>query len=96
MPELATLYAKYQPLGVEFLGLTSETESDRPKLESFIASVDGFDWPVGYGTMPMRDMLGIQVLPTVIVFDKDGRAVWSGSQLYGIEAAIEQALAKAE
>ena len=93
MPELATLYAKYQPLGVAFLGLTSETERDRPRLESFIASVDGFDWPVGYGTMPMQDMLGIQVLPTVIVFGPDGRAVWSGSQLHGIEAALDQVLA---
>ena len=95
MPELAKLYAKYESLGVEFLGLTSENERDRATLEKYIASVDGFDWPVGYGTMPMQDMLGIQVLPTVIVFGPDGQAVWSGSQLYGIEAAIDQALAKA-
>jgi len=96
MPELAELYAKYQPLGVEFVGLTSQTERDRGAIKKFIASVDGFDWPVGYGAMPMQDSLGIQVLPTVIVFGVDGRAVWSGSQLFGIEAAIEQALAKAE
>ncbi|NOZ40895.1 MAG: TlpA family protein disulfide reductase [Planctomycetes bacterium] len=96
MPELAKLYAKYQPLGVEFLGLTSETERDRAAIENFIASVDGFDWPVGYGALPMQDQLGIQVLPTVIVFDQEGSVVWSGSQLFGFEAAIEQALAKAE
>ncbi len=94
MPELAKLYAKYQPLGVEFLGLTSETERDRAAIEKFIGSIDGFDWPVGYGTMPMQDMLGIQVLPTVIVFGPEGVAVWSNSQLYGIEAVIEQELAK--
>lgn len=94
MPELAQLYAKYQPLGVEFVGLTSETEQDRAAIEKFVSSVDGFDWPVGYGAMPMQDSLGIEVLPTVIVFGPEGGAVWSGSQLFEIEAAIDQALAK--
>jgi len=93
MPELAKLYAQYQPLGVEFLGLTSETERDRAAIKKFIGSIDGFDWPVGYGTRPMQDMLGIQVLPTVIVFGPEGGAVWSSSQLEGIEAAMDQALA---
>ncbi len=92
MPELASLYAKYHPLGVEFLGLTSETKRDQPALEKFIASIKGFDWPVGYGTRPMQDMLGIQVLPTVIVFGPEGVAVWSSHTLYGIENAIDQAL----
>lgn len=93
MPELAELYAKYRPLGVEFLGLTSESAGDLPKIEKFIGKIDGFDWPVGYGTMPMQDMLGIRVLPTVIVFGPNGTAIWSNSQLYGIEDALDQALA---
>ncbi len=93
MPELAELYARYQPLGVEFLGLTSEMERDRPMVEKFIAKVDGFDWPVGYGSGPMMDMLGVQVLPTVIVFGPGGTAVWSGHHLEGMSAAIDQALA---
>jgi len=92
MPELAQLYAKYQPLGVEFIGLTSESADDRPAIEKFIGSIDGFDWPVGYGAMPIQDLLGIEVLPTVIVFSPGGSAVWSNSQLYGIEDALDQAL----
>lgn len=95
MPKLAELYAKYQPLGVEFLGLTAESSRDLPLVKKFVDSVEGFDWPVGYGTMPMQDMLGIQVLPTVIVFSPRGTAVWSGGHLYGIEDAIDQALASA-
>ena len=95
MPELAQLYAKYRPLGVEFIGLTSETANDRPAIEEFINSIDGFDWPVGYGAMAIQDLLGIQVLPTVIVFGPGGAAVWSNSQLYGIEDALDQALASA-
>lgn len=95
MPELADLYAKYRPMGVEFLGLTSQATGDLPVIEQFIGSVDGFDWPVGYGTMPMQDMLGIRVLPTVVVFGPEGTAVWSSSRLSGIEAALDQQLAKA-
>ncbi len=93
MPELTKLYAKYRPLGVEFVGITSESEQDLTLIRNFIDKVEGFDWPVGYGTMPMQDMLGIRALPTVIVFGTDGTAQWSGNHLYGIEGALDQALA---
>lgn len=96
MPRLAKLHAQYAPLGVEFLGLTSESERDVPLIEKFISQIDGFDWPVAYGTMPMQDMLGIQMLPTVIVFGPDGTAVWSSGELRGIETALDQALASAD
>lgn len=95
MPEIASLYKKYQPLGVEFLGLTDETAEDRAQIEGFIRSVDGFDWPVGYGTGPMQELLGIRAIPTVIVFGPGGTSVWSNSDrggIHGIEDAIELAL----
>lgn len=97
MPEIAELYKKYQPLGVEFLGLTAETAGDQAQIEGFIRSIDGFDWPVGYGTAPMQEMLGIRVVPTVIVFGPGGTSVWSSSDrggIHGIEDAIEQALSR--
>ena len=93
MPDLAKLYSMYQPLGVEFLGLTSETSRDLSVIKNFINKTEGFDWPVGYGTMPTQQALGIEVLPTVIVFDTTGHAVWSSGKLAGIEAAIDEALA---
>jgi len=95
MPELAKLYAKYQPLGVEFVGLTPEEAGDRPAIEKFVDSVDGFDWPVGFGAAPTLDMLDIGVLPTVVVFGADGGAIWSGNQLHDIETVLDQALARA-
>lgn len=95
MPELTELYAKYQPLGVEFIGLTPESEQERGTIAKFIESVDGFDWPVAYGTMPMQDMLGIRGWPTVIVFGANGTAVWSSNRLIGIEEVLDQALATA-
>ena len=93
MPELARLYQAYHPLGVEFIGLTSESEQDRTAIEKFVGSIDGFVWPVGYGAAPTMDLLGIAVLPTVVVFGPSGTVVWSSSHLDGIEAALDQALA---
>ena len=78
MPKLAKLYSAYRKHGVEFIGLTPEREDARTSIETFIASVDGFEWPVGYGSGPTLDMLGIEVFPTLIVFGADGRATWVG------------------
>jgi len=95
MPKLAKTYEKYRPLGVEFVGITSEPAADRPDIERVIGRVAGFDWPVGYGAGPMMDMLGIQVLPTLIVFNQQGVVVWSSSSTQGLEAALDSALATA-
>ncbi|NOY42000.1 MAG: TlpA family protein disulfide reductase [Planctomycetes bacterium] len=93
MPELAKLYAQYKPMGVEFVGLTPEREEDRESIEAFIATVDGFDWPVGYGANPTFDMLSIQALPTVYVFGPDGGSIWMGNHLDGIAEILDQTLA---
>lgn len=95
MPRLAKVAAQYRPLGVEFVGLTSETERDVPAIENFIASVPGFDWPVGYGAMEFWNALNIPGVPTLVVFGRDGRARWSsvGAGQPGLEAALDEALA---
>lgn len=94
MPKLAKLYEKYPELGVEFVGLTPEDESSRASIEQFVGTVKGFDWPVGYGANPTLDMLGVGVLPTMVVFGKDGRATWSSTSTNGLEAALDEALAR--
>ncbi len=94
MPKLAKIYEGYRELGVEFVGLTSEGEGQREGIEQFVNSVDGFDWPVGYGSDVTQDMLGITVLPTLVVFGKDGKAVWSTTSTQGLEAVLDEALAK--
>ena len=94
MPKLAKINEKYQGLGVQFIGLTPEGESDRKAIEGFMGTVEGFNWPVAYGATPTLDMLGVNVLPTMVVFGKDGRAVWSSTSTQGLEAALDEALAK--
>ncbi len=94
MPKLAKIYDKYPELGVEFVGLTPETQASRASIEQFIGTVPGFAWPVGYGATPTLDMLGVSALPTMVVFGKDGRATWSSTSTQGLEAALDEALAR--
>ena len=87
MPHLAEIAGRWQPRGVRFLGLSPEAEPG--PIEAFIKQVDQFDWPVAYGANMSIDMLGVAAFPTLILFDADGRAVWSAHSTDGLEAAIE-------
>jgi thiol-disulfide isomerase/thioredoxin len=95
IPRLAETAKRYRPLGVAFVGLTSETERDLPQMREFIADTPGFDWPVGYGAIDFWNALEIPGIPTIIVFGADGRARWSaaGAGQPGLEAALDAALA---
>ena len=92
IPRLAKVVQQYRPLGVDFVGLTSET--DAKSLGEFIKATPKFDWPVGYGAIQFMDELRIDQLPTVIVLDADGRVAWSGGGSEGLEDALDRALAK--
>jgi thiol-disulfide isomerase/thioredoxin len=94
MPKLAKLYDQYRDSQVEFIGLTPEMGKEVPAVEKYVASVDGFEWPVGYGAGVTQDMLGIPGWPTLIVFDKSGVASWSSTSSDGLAAAIDAALAR--
>lgn len=93
IPKLARLAKHYGPLGVEFVGLTDETEADVPRIREFIADTSGFDWPVGYGAAQVMAALEIRAIPTLILFSPEGEALWSGIGSYGLESALDSALA---
>lgn len=93
MPELASIYEKYHPLGVEFIGLTPDTAAQLPEVREFIGNIPGFDWPVGYGAAPTLDALGVRLFPTVLVFGPGGMTIWSANRLDGLPAALDKALA---
>ncbi|MBX3432767.1 MAG: redoxin family protein [Pirellulales bacterium] len=97
LPELARIARKYRPLGVEFVGLTRETERDVDVIRRVIRETDGFDWPVGYGVERFYRELKVEFLPTLIVFDRDGKATYSHAGAGGeaaLEAALDAALAR--
>jgi thiol-disulfide isomerase/thioredoxin len=93
LPHLALASAHYEPLGVQFIGVTGETEADVATIEELIESTPGFDWPVAYDGNDFLKALNVRVIPTVIVFDADGRATWSGVGSDGLESALDAALA---
>jgi thiol-disulfide isomerase/thioredoxin len=96
LPHLALAAAHYRPLGVEFVGVTSETESDRATIEDVIESTPGFDWPVAYDGREFLAALKVRVIPTLIVFDPDGKAQWTAVGTDGLESALDAALAAAK
>jgi thiol-disulfide isomerase/thioredoxin len=98
IPRLAKAVEQYQPLGVAFVGLTSETKRDVPKIEEFIAARPEFTWPVGWGAMEFFDALPIEGIPTVLVFGRDGKLRWSsvGAGQSGLESALDAALAESK
>lgn len=97
IPRLAKVVEHYQPLGVAFVGLTSETKRDVPKIEEFLAKRPEFTWPVGWGAMEFFDALPIEGIPTLLVFGRDGKLRWSsvGAGQPGLEAALDAVLAEA-
>ena len=97
LPELARVARKYRPLGVEFVGLTRETELDLESIRGVVESTKGFDWPVGYGVERFYRELDIEYLPTLIVFDRAGKATFShagAGNMAPLEAALDAALAQ--
>lgn len=92
LPEMAKLAAEYEPLGVEFLGVTSETASDIPDVERVIARTKGFTWPVGYGGEHLFDALGVRGIPTVFLFGADGHCRWVGNSIEALADKIDEAL----
>lgn len=94
MPHLAELNQKFAGQGLVTIGLTSESLDERTKIESFVQSVPGMNWAIGYGAEMAFEMMGIQLIPTLVLYDRSGMNVWTGNSHHGLEEAIVAALAR--
>ena len=94
MPQVANFYKQFHDQGLVLVGLSPESGAEVAQLKSYVASVPGMDWPIGYGANMPLEILGIEGFPTLILFDKTGRSVWIGHSLDGLEDAAVAALAK--
>ncbi|HYO26388.1 MAG TPA: TlpA disulfide reductase family protein [Lacipirellulaceae bacterium] len=92
LPKLALVAADYRSRGVTFVSLTQETSVDLPQLRRLVAETPGFDWPIGYGATRPVSQLAIRGVPTIVVFDRQGQAVWAEHSSYGLPAALDAAL----
>jgi thiol-disulfide isomerase/thioredoxin len=90
MPDLAELRASWRSQDVVFLGVTDQSPEDADELEDFIDSVPGFNWPVAMGAEPVWDALGINAIPTLILFDQRGVSVWRGHSTDELDAALRK------
>jgi thiol-disulfide isomerase/thioredoxin len=94
MPGLVKFHQKFRDQGLVLIGLTPEDGGEVANVQSYVANVPGLDWPIGVGAGMPIDMMGVNAFPTLILFDKSGRSVWSGYSEYGLEEATIKALAK--
>ncbi len=94
MPRVANFYKQFHNQGLVLVGLSPESGAEVAQLKSYVASVPGMDWPIGYGANMPLDLLGIEGYPTLILFDKSGRSVWKGHSIDGLEDAAVAALAQ--
>jgi thiol-disulfide isomerase/thioredoxin len=81
VPRLAELSKKYRDKGLEVIGLTSDPETDRQKVEEFLKKA-GADYTVGYDNQWLssaflkgtEDETGPPI-PQLFVISRDGRVV---------------------
>jgi thiol-disulfide isomerase/thioredoxin len=93
MPHVVDFYKQFREQGLVLVGLTPESGAEVADVKSYIATVPGLDWPIGFGADMPLEMLGIKAFPTLILFDRSGRSVWTGHSLAGLEDAAVAALA---
>ena len=91
-PEMVLLYEKYHSQGVEFIGLSSETEESLHDMEQFLKQT-GITWKNAYGTGRTLQELGADYIPMVWVVDRQNRIVWNQASEISLEKGIQEALA---
>ncbi len=88
LPHVAEFRDRWQEKGVVVLGVTSEKADALPEIQNVILGVEGFTWPVAYGGDKLFKQLGIENIPTVVLFDPSGKLVYSGHDLDVLEAKL--------
>ena len=73
-PDLVQTHLKYRNQGVQFIGLSSESDLELENIERFVEKYDT-RWPIGYAAYETMEALGAQYLPSVVVVGRDGRVV---------------------
>lgn len=91
LPELAEFRRRWPADQVAVIGLADDDAADLPEVHSVIESVEGFTWPVAYGGSYAMSQLGVNGIPTLILYSPDGKEATRaiGMDAIGeIEAAI--------
>jgi thiol-disulfide isomerase/thioredoxin len=93
LPRLVEFSRRYRGQGVQVVGLSNEPPAKLAAIQQFITRVPGVDWPVAYGAVLAGEMLGIEWLPTYVLYDRTGQSVWTGGSVERLEDAVVALLA---
>ena len=96
IPSLSALQQKYQDQGVIVVGITDEEPA---KVKPFVASMDtNMNYTVAVDderktTSAYLHAFGVTTIPHAFIVDKNGKIVWHGNPLAGLDQPLEQILA---
>jgi thiol-disulfide isomerase/thioredoxin len=96
IPHLTELQKRFQNKGVVIVGISDE---DPAKLKPFVEKMaENMNYVVAcdddYQTSASyMEAFGYNTIPTAFVIDKNGKVVWDGHPMAGLDQAIENALA---
>ena len=93
MPELAEIHKRFAGQGLKIVGLTPQSGDDAARVKQFVEQKK-IDWPIGYGAGFAFEMLGVELTPTYVLYDRTGHSIWGGHSLDGLDEAAVAALAK--
>jgi hypothetical protein len=91
---MVRLRERYRDRGLSVVGFTTETAAERATVETYVRGVPGLDWPIGYGAELVFDMMGVEGIPTYVLYDGSGPSVWAGHDVDDLEEAIIAELAR--
>ncbi len=94
IPELVEFNKRFRDVGVRVIGLTAEDGDAVEHVKRFVDAREGMSWPVGYGARLPFQMLGVEGIPTYVLFDRSGTSVWGSHSLDGIEQVLLPLLAE--
>ncbi len=91
IPHLVELHHKYQDEGVVIVALTNE-DYDRANIGPFMEKMK-MTYIVGTGSTTDQ-AYGVRGIPHAVVIGRDGKLVWRGHPMGGLDDAIETALGR--
>lgn len=89
------MYEQFHDRGVEFIGLTSESEDSLSEVKQFLDDT-GITWPNGYGARETLAGFEVTAIPAVWVIGPDGKVVWNKASSGTLEDGIRRALQRLE
>lgn len=91
IPHLVKLHEDYKDKGVVVIGLTSE-DRKKAKIDAFAKRMK-MTYIVGTGSRS-NSAYGVRGIPSAFLVDPEGKVLWSGHPMGGLDTAIEEAVKK--